>query len=165
MIKAKILLQRVWEAGINWDVPLPQPILEDWSHWRSELPQLSNKIVPRCHYPNSAVVSVQLHGFSDASETAYTRVVYLRMTDSQGNTHTSLVTLKTKVAPIKRLILPRLELCGANLLAKLLHHTMQALNITLQNVYAWTDSTIVLNWLDGNPRRFKMYVGNRISWN
>ena len=102
------------------DDPLPQPILEDWSHWRSELPQLSNKIVPRCCYPNSAViVSVQLHGFSDTSETAYARVVYLRKTDSQGNTHTSLVTSKTKVAPIKRLTLPRLELCGANLLAKL----------------------------------------------
>ena len=52
---------------------------------------------------------------------------------------------------------------GAHLLAKLLHHVREVLCIPLHNVYAWTDSTIVLNWLDGNPRRFKTYVGNRIS--
>ena len=90
----------------------------------------------------------------------YAGVVYLRMTGAQGRVHTSLVTSKTKVAPIERLTLPRLELCGANLLAK---HTMQSLNIPLQDVYAWTDSMIVLSWLDGNPRRFKTYVGNRVS--
>ena len=77
--------------------------------------------------------------------------------------HTSLVSSKTKVAPIKRLLLPRLKLCGANLLAKLLFHVKETLNLSLQKVYAWTDSTIVLNWLDGNPRRFKTFVGNRIS--
>ena len=109
------------------------------------------------------IASIQLHGFSDASEAAYAGVVYLRLTDSNGRVHTSLVTSKTKVAPIKRLTLPRLELCGANLLAHLLYHVKDSLNIPLQDVYAWTDSTIVLSWLDGNPRRFKTYVGNRIS--
>lgn len=37
-------------------------------------------------------------------------------------------------------------------------------NIPLSSVYAWTDCTIVLNWLVGNPRRFKTYVGNRVSY-
>ena len=70
---------------------------------------------------------------------------------------------KSRVAPIKRLTIPRLELCGAQLLAQLIHHVRQVLDIPLSHVHAWTDSTIVLNWLDGNPRRFKTYVGNRVS--
>ena len=58
---------------------------------------------------------------------------------------------------------PRLELCGAQVLAKLLHHVKGIFQVPLSEVYAWTDSTIVLNWLTGNPRRFKTYVGNRVS--
>lgn len=164
IIKAKILLQRVWEARIDWDDLIPQPILGEWLQWRSELGLLANKHVDRCYYPKAAhITSFQLHGFSDASEEAYAGVIYLRMTDTDGQIHISLVSSKTKVAPIKRLTVPRLELCGANLLAHLLHSVKEALNLPLQDVFAWVDSTIVLNWLDGNPRRFKTYVGNRIA--
>ena len=74
-----------------------------------------------------------------------------------------MVISKTKVAPIKRLTIPRLELCGAKLLTQLLHHTQQALSVPTESVFAWTDSTIVLSWLIGNPCRFKTFVGNRVS--
>ena len=125
---------------------------------------LAQKIIPRCFFlKDSHSLSYEIHGFSDASELAYAAVVYLRVTDSSNLTHTSLVISKSKVAPIKRLTIPRLELCGAQLLARLIHHVKQVLDVPLSHVYAWTDSTIVLNWLDGNPRRFKTYVGNRIS--
>ena len=130
IIKAKILLQRLWEARIDWDEPVPQPILDEWLQWRSELTQITQVSIPRCYYPKSAQIqSFQLHRFSDASELAYAGVVYLRMTDLDGRVYTSLVSSKTKVAPIKRPTLPRLELCGANLLAKLLSHVKEALNL------------------------------------
>ena len=165
VIKVKILLQRLWESKLDWDEPVPESIGDSWCKWRSQLKLLTRVHIPRCYFPKDVrIVSLQLHGFSDASIDAYAGVVYLRMEDANGNVHVTLVTSKTRVAPIKRLSIPRLELCGAQLLAKLLSRTRVTLNIPLENVIAWTDSTIVLNWLDGNPRRFKTYVGNQISF-
>ena len=164
IIKVKILLQRVWEAKIEWDDPVPEEIQDSWEKWRSELGVLSSKCIPRCYFPKDAhIVSMQLHGFSDASEVAYAGVVYLRMVDTTHRIHVPLVLSKTKVAPIRCLTIPRLELCGAHLLAGLLHHVKDVLGIPPDSVFAWTDSMVVLGWLVGNPRRFKTFVGNRIS--
>ena len=165
IIKAKILLQKVWESRVDWDEDVPEPVADEWSLWSSQLKSLSQVHIPRCYFPKEVeIVSIQLHGFSDASESAYAAVVYLRLTDTRGGVHISLVASKTKVAPIKRLTIPRLELCGAYILSKLLEYVRQALSIPIENLHAWTDSTVVLNWLDGSPRRFKVYVGNRISF-
>ena len=162
-VKMKVLLQHLWEIKLDWYDPVPEHLLEPWSQWRLELPLLSDIHIPRCYLPSGfSVSSMQLHGFCDASEDAYGGVVYLHLTDPTGNTHTEIVVVKTKVSPIKRLSIPRLELCGAQLLTKLLCHAKRILNIPVTSVFAWTDSTIVLTWLTGNPRRFKAYVGNRI---
>ena len=154
-------MQQLWELKVDWDDPLPPHIHDAWLQWRSELKCLSDKYVPRCYFPDEAhIIAVELHGFSDVSERAYAGVIYLRMMDSDGNVHLSLVTSMTKVTPIKRMTIPRLELCGAHLLAQLLHHVQQVFDLPLNCVHAWTDSTIVLSWLLGNS---KTYVGNRVS--
>ena len=159
-IKAKIFLQQVWEKGIGWDDPVPSSIYDVWLQWRSELHLLSEKHIPRCYFDReSRVIVTELHGFCDASELANAAVVYLRLATTIG-TQVSLVIAKTKVSPIKRLTIPRLELCGASLLAQLLHHVGKVLDVSTSQTYAWTDSTIVLNWLDGSPKWFKTHVGN-----
>lgn len=164
IVSMKILLQRVWERKTDWDDLVPFDIKEAWEQWRSELDTLSTVRLSRCYYlKSSKIVDTQLHGFSDASEDAYAGVVYLRSVDESNHVHISLVTSKTKVSPIKRLSIPRLELCGANLLADILNHVSKVLGIPIDHIHAWTDSTIVLSWLEGNPRRFKTYVGNRVS--
>ena len=115
VIKAKILLQRVWEAKVDWDEEVPDSIREEWSLWQSQLKHLACVHIPRCYFPKDLTVShLQLHGFSDASEDAYAAVVYIRATGSDGRSYVSLVTSKTKVSPIKRLTIPRLELCGVS---------------------------------------------------
>ena len=164
LIYAKILLQRCWEEKAEWDEPVSQSISQDYYQWRTELPLLSEHSVSRPYLSNSFQAhEFQLHGFCDASEKAYAAVIYLRAIDEQGNMQTSLVTSKTRVAPIKRQTILRLELCGAVLLARLSSHIAKTLSIPLSHVYNWTDSTIVLSWLDGGPRRLKTFVANRIA--
>ena len=141
---------------MGWDDEVTEAVQNSWMRWRSELGLLSTKHIPRCYHDKStSVASMELHGFSDASEQAYSAVVYLRMECADGSAQVGLVSSKTKVAPIKRLTIPRLELCGAQLLAQLLHHIRHVLKVPLDRCYAWTDSTIMLHWLVGSPRCFK----------
>ena len=125
---------------------------------------MNSRQLPRCYYRVDATpTSVHLHGFSDASEKAYSAVVYARSTYNNHQPLVALVSAKTKVAPLKSLSIPRLELCGADLLSKLLDRIRHALNLSATCMYAWCDSTIVLSWLDGSPKRYKNFVGNRIA--
>ena len=163
-VKMKILFQQLWAVKMNWDDAVPEDTCESWRRWRSELGILSKKLIPRCVYDKQAqALSVQLHGFSDASEKAYAAVVYFRVEYANECVQVSLLSSKTKVAPMKKITIPRLELCGAKLLAQLIHRTSGVLGVPFSSVYAWTDSEIVLSWLTGNPRRLKTYVGNRVN--
>ncbi|XP_063830967.1 uncharacterized protein LOC135080214 [Ostrinia nubilalis] len=108
-------------------------------------------------------VQVELHGFCDASKAAYSAVIYLRTINIQGQVNVSLLTAKTRVAPIKQVSIPKLELCGAVLLSRLITETAKVLNIPKDKVKAWTDSTIVLAWLNAHPSKWKTYVANRTS--
>lgn len=89
--------------------------------------------------------------------------MYLHLTDTDGNVQVTVVMSKMKVALIKRLTIRHFELRGAHLLAQLLHHVNEVFKLAISHVFTWTDSTIILSWLIGNPRRFKTYVGNRVS--
>ena len=81
-------------------------------------------------------MDVQLHGFCDALEVAYSGVVYIRAIDNQGEVHMFLVMAKTKLAPLKRLLIPHLKLCGAVVLARLLCHVARMLEMAFSKVFA-----------------------------
>ena len=121
------------------------------------------KHIPQWYFSKrTTIISTELHGFYDASERAYAAGVYLRMTDTDSNMQVTLVTSKTKVAPVKKLTIPCLWLCGAHLLAQLLYHIREVFELPIAQVFAWTDSTIVLSWLVGNPRQFKTYIASSV---
>ena len=127
-----------------------------WCQWWTELHTLERRHIQRCYFHREvSIVSVLLHGFSDASEEVYAGVVYISGEDSDNNTHMALVAAKSKVAPIHCLTIPHSELCGAHLLAQLLFHVKEVFNIPLSDCYARTDSTIALNWLVGSSCHFK----------
>ena len=75
----KILFQQSWEMKVGWDDEEPaESIFKSWLRWYFDLSLLSAKYVPHCYYNRGTFVStIELHGFSDASERAYSAVVYL----------------------------------------------------------------------------------------
>ncbi|XP_054257525.1 uncharacterized protein LOC128982590 [Macrosteles quadrilineatus] len=161
---AKTLIQYLWTTGLTWDEPVPNDVRTKWHSFLEELPIIQELRIPR-YISTSLHTAVQLHGFSDASEKGYAAVVYLRVTDSQENTRLYLIVSKSKVAPLKRISLPRLELCGAHLLGKLLQYSSNILSahMKIESIYAWCDSTIVLTWIRTLPYRLKVFIANRIS--
>lgn len=148
VVVAKIIIQKLWKTGLGWDDVIKGDLLEEWLDYRNDLSNIENVSIPRWLH-SLHISKIELHGFADASKVAYGAVVYIKVT-TQDEVYVGLVTAKTKVAPIeKEVTVPRLELCGALLATKLISETAQVMNIPKINLHAWTDSTIVLAWLNG----------------
>ena len=147
VIVLKILLQKLWKLGNNWDDPASADIATVWRSWQDELTYITNHPIPHYYFEaGKQRVQTQLHGFSDASILAYGGVVYLRTLYHDTSTSVSIVCSKTKVAPLSPPgTIPRLELCGAQILSKLLVADMDSLNIPLQDTYAWCDNSKVMS--------------------
>ena len=125
---------------------------------------LSTHSVPRCYFHQSPTVRhLQLHRFADASMSRYGGVVYLRAVYEDASTTISLVTFKTRVACLKTLSVPKLELCGALLTARRLLSTSQDIDLPPTAIFAWSDSKMVLGWLAKSPSCWKTFVTNRVA--
>ncbi|XP_063243611.1 uncharacterized protein LOC134542933 [Bacillus rossius redtenbacheri] len=161
---AKHLLQLMWVRSIDWDDHLPPDLASQWDHFSRELPQLSSIAVARfIKGPEGS--TYQLHGFCDSSEIGYAAVVYLRIVCPDDRTIIRLLISKSKVAPVKSQTLPRLELCGALLLARVLNHVIETYQevLPVSSITAWTDSQVVLAWINSSPHQLKTFVANRVS--
>ena len=163
IIRMKMLFQHLWKLKIDWDTPLDEDLTEQHVQWRNELSILSDITIPRSYFSAEPSTSVQLHGFSDASVKAYAAVVYIRATYADGSITNRLVVAKSKVAPLKTVSIPRLELLGAWMLSELLTTTRETLDIPEEDVHAWCDSTIALCWLRNDPSNYKTFVANRVA--
>ncbi|UYV73935.1 hypothetical protein LAZ67_11001507 [Cordylochernes scorpioides] len=105
---------------------------------------------------------VKLHGFGDASEDAYAAAVYIRIPTDDGVSVTLLAS-KTKLAPMRKMSIPRLELCAALLLTRLVKYIMEELSIKMESAACWSDSTIVLSWLRIMSGNLPTFIGNRVA--
>ena len=109
------------------------------------------------------IVSIELHGFSDSSLILYCGVVYDRViTKSQSKVF--FWTSKTRVAPLKRISIPRLELLACFLLTRLISDVSDALcgRLKIDRVVCWTDSVVALCWIKGKEKTWKAWVENRV---
>ena len=123
ILPMKVMFQKLWQLKVDWDEEVPEPLKLSHQTWRKELPLLADMELPRCYFLPEAALTVQLHGFSNASEAAYATVVYIRATYANSPTTCRVVVAKTRVVPLKQRTIPELELCGAVLLADLLETT------------------------------------------
>lgn len=110
-----------------------------------------------------SATEIEIHGICDASEKAYGACVYLRTINPDRFVWTQFLTAKSKVAPIKSQAIPRFELSGTLLLTSLISGIQQALLNNLTRTVCWTDSTIVLHWINTSPHTLKTFVANRVS--
>ena len=168
VIQLKSFIQALWLDNLSWDQPLNHNLLQQYKHLSRDLKSVEDIDTPRFILDKNEPSKnpLQLHCFCDASTTAYAAVVYIRQPVSQGHFQSQLLVAKTRVAPIKTLCVPRLELCAALLGAQL----VQSIRIALDDerfpnlkVFAWTDSTITLAWLKNHPSLWKTFVANRVA--
>ncbi|XP_068147491.1 uncharacterized protein [Drosophila tropicalis] len=126
-------MQQIWLTELGWDDVLPHLLLQQWHEFLQDYPGLSQLRIPRW-LNTSDKLSWELHGFCDASQKAYGAALYVRVRyDDQVRVH--LLTAETRVAPVKTVSLPQF----------------------------WTDSTIVLAWLNKPPCSWSTFVTNRVS--
>lgn len=114
------MFQKLWQEGLDWNQKLPEHIAKTWMEFRSELHLLEKIRIPRWIGKGIQTKIFELHGFCDASEAAYSAVIYARIVNQDGSIQITNLASKTRVAPIKLLTLVRLELCGFVLLANLM---------------------------------------------
>ncbi|XP_075157623.1 uncharacterized protein LOC142230888 [Haematobia irritans] len=128
IVVAKLIMQQVWLDRIGWDDTLKPVTNMNWKNFAKNNSVIDTISVPRwIHYSPSSTIEV--HGFCDASESAYAATLYVRVEDGD-RVETFLLAAKTRVAPIKKISLPRLELCGAVMLSKLANTIIQNLQIS-----------------------------------
>nr|CAI5846279.1 unnamed protein product [Callosobruchus analis] len=162
IITFKILLQRLWQQNLGWDEPLPRALLDTWQDCVRHLGSINELKIPRLTFIDK-VVYVELHCFSDASQAAYGACVYVKSVNNAGQSVVNLICSKSRVAPLKVLSVPRLELCGAVLATKLCDKVKLALKSDISGCYYWTDSAIVLSWVVTCPSKLKVFTANRVA--
>jgi len=120
LITGKLIFQDSWCRGVEWDELLPDDLGTRRRNWVILLHHLLDIHIPRwtgtTHKGDS-----QIHVFSDASERAYGAVLYIRST-RETEPQVRIVCSKKRLAPLKRVTLPRLELIAALVGARLLHY-------------------------------------------
>lgn len=158
---AKYFIQALWRAELGWDDPLPSDLLLKWNEFANELHLLQELQIPRlvpARDSNTHVV-----GFCDASTRGYSAIIYF-VCISNTNVSTHLLACKSRIAPLRTISLPRLELCAALLLCRLYASLKPLLeSVQVQSLRFFSDSTIVLSWIHMSPHLLSTFVSHRIT--
>lgn len=165
VLKGRLILQETCKEGLDWDDALPQRLLELWNDWVKDLKMLSSIQIPRCYFNKAEAPwsHAELHHFADASSCGYGECSYLRVIDKSGTPHCALVIAKAKVAPIKTVTIPRLELQAAVLAVRVAQFLQREFEGVVTQHHFWTDSRVVLGYIYNETKRFHVYVANRIQ--
>ncbi|GBN75964.1 hypothetical protein AVEN_139256-1 [Araneus ventricosus] len=161
ILVGKILFQDTWLSGVQWDEILPPNIAKQWNKWISELSSLNDTSIPRW-IGLSPSSDYSLHIFCDSSERAFGAVLYIRIQEGK-TTKVQLLCSRNRLSPLKRITLPRLELMACLIGARLLNYICYNTSLDRNAATLWTDSTVALSWIRGDPNRWKTFVCNRTT--
>ena len=169
IIRAKKIFQQTCLLKLGWDEPLGETLLaQQWKSWLEELPLLRGYEVPRCYSANlQNIQDIQLHIFCDGSEIAYGAVAYLRFTDIEKKTYCLIVMARVRLTPLNRKSLktvPRIELNAAKAAVDLQQKIVKELELNINSITFWSDSTTVLSYIQNDSKRFQRFVSNRIAF-
>ena len=161
----KALFQELCVEKLGWDDELNEGHKERWDSWVKDLVKTKVITFNRCLYYNiqENVLASYLHGLGDASNLAYCAVVYF-VYESGTGTYVKMLTSKTRVAPLKPLTIPRLELMSARILASLVDKVKKALEdqVQIAETRYWSDSKTALCWIENKGER-KQFVRHRVN--
>jgi len=166
ILGAKILLQDLCRRKLSWDDAISPEDTELWKKWLGELPLLCQVKIKRCLMPPECkfdTALVELHHFSDASMKAYGVVSYLRVVGVNGNPYCSFLFGKSRLAPLKTVSIPRLELMAATLAVKIDQLLRTEMDLVDCRSCFWSDSTAVLHMINNSAKRFPTFVANRLT--
>ena len=159
-----VIFQKLCVDERDWDDSAPHPIIDQWNQFLHELFELERIVVPRFidYSVHENVISIELHGFCDSLEAAYSSLAYLRV-ETENTVRVRLLCAKERVALLKKLTLQHLELLSCLVLSQLINPTQVAIEseIKLNNVTCWSDSEISLFWITNTNKRRKQWVENR----
>lgn len=164
-IRGKMLIQDLWRTGCKWDEFIDELAFKMWLRWTNILLDAQTFRLPRSYFGNARsneIKDIQLHIFADAGEKAYGCVGYFRAI-VRGEVECAFVMSRSKVAPLQLTPVPRLELNGSGLAARMSRTIHENHNFTITKTYFWIDSAVVLSWIRSDQRRYKQYVGFRIG--
>ena len=101
--------------------------------------------------------------FSDASREAFRSCTYIRQKGENSKYEVKLIAAKSRVAPLKQLTIPRLELQAAVLASRLAKTIQEESRIKFSDVMFFTNSTIVIAWIRNTSGSFKPFVSSRVG--
>ncbi|XP_021959265.1 uncharacterized protein LOC110855152 [Folsomia candida] len=158
-LQPKILLQDAWAQKLEWDKELPQEMQQKFTSWCEEIQCLAKIKIPRWALLSASLLEdLQFHVFCDASQVACASVVYVRIGEK---VQVHLLQAKSRVAPLKKMTIPRLELLGCTIAARMMKSVADALSLDGVTTTFWTDSTTALAWIQRNDD-WGTFVGNRV---
>ena len=164
IIRTKIAMQRLWQLGVDWDCILPEMEQIRWNKLFKEIELLNVISFPRCLKPQKTEgTPPQLIVCADASLLTFGACAYLRWKVSSREHEMRLIAAKSRVAPLKSLTIPRLELQAAVMAVRLSSSIRKEIRLEIESTRFMTDSQIVLHWIKGSASRYRPFVSNRIS--
>ena len=158
LIRAKMEMQALWQAGVCWEEEPPLTVCSKWIELFKEMKELNKITFQRRLCCANASEPPMLCIFSDASQYAFGACAYICQRTNDNTYHVRLITAKSRVAPLKQLSIPRLELQAAVLTSRLAKTVQQESRIRFQSMKLFTDSTIMLASIQSQSQSFKRFV-------